>query len=211
MEKRLFNKLIKEEMLSYGFEKTGTRDYAKEAADGITKIIIRVPDETINFAVGVQFKDFGKGYSDYSGKFTKRCMAYGAVPRDLIFAPIADCSQDRVLDMVKNVMNSIDVFLQKGKDAVYENIDQWISSIVMDEKKENDIYAYFGMPLIDPYSDSYILKQIEELYKQGGASMMSLDEYYNHKEHYDKYAERGCTIDIGKEFVKISYDRNSQK
>ena len=79
------------------------------------------------------------------------------------------------------------------------------------EKKENDIYAYFGMPLIDPYSDSYILKQIEELYKQGGASMMSLDEYYNHKEHYEKYAEHGCTIDIEKEFVKISYDRNSQK
>lgn len=197
-------------MLSYGFEKTGTRDYAKEAADGITKIVIRVPDETINFSVGVQFKDFGKEYSDYSGKFSKICMAYSSVPRDLTFAPIADYSEEQVLDMVKNVMNSIDIFLQKGKDAVYENIYAWLYSVI-DERKENDIYAYFGMPLIDPYSDSYILKQIEELYKQGGASMMSLDEYYSHKEHYDKYAEHGCTIDIGKEFVKISYDRNSQE
>lgn len=210
MEKRLFNKLIKEQMLSYGFERTGTRNYAKEAADGITKIVIRVPDETINFSVGVQFKDFGKEYSDYSGRFSKICMAYSGVPRDLTFAPIADCSEERVLDMVKNVMSSIDIFLQKGKAAVYENIDAWLYSVI-DERKENDIYAYFGMPLIDPYSDSYILKQIEELYKQGGASMMSLDEYYNHKEHYDKYAEHGCTIDIGKEFVKISYDRKSQK
>ena len=212
MEKRLFNKLIKEQMLSYGFEKTGTRDYAKEAVDGITKIIVCVPDDSHDFCVGVQFKDFGQKYCDYSGKFSKRCMAYEGIPRQLsLFESAYECSEERIVDMVKNVMNSIDIFLQKGKNAVYENIDQWISSIIMDEKKENDIYAYFGMPLIDPYSDSYILKQIEELYKQGGASMMSLDEYYNHKEHYEKYAEHGCTIDIGKEFVKISYDRNSQK
>jgi hypothetical protein len=206
MEKRLFNKIIKEQMRSYGFEKTGTQDYAKEAADSITKIIVRVPDDAHDFCVGIQFKDFEQEYCDYSGKFSKRCMAYGDLPRQLaLFESAYNCSEERIVDMVKNVMNSIDVFLQKGKDAVYENINQWISTIVMDKKKENDIYAYFGMPLIDPYSDSYILKQVEEFYKHHGKSMMSLDEYYTHKEHYDKYAEHGCQIYIGKEFVTIAY------
>lgn len=47
MEKREFNKIVKQKLLFYGFEKTGPRDYAKEALDGITKIIVQVPDETI--------------------------------------------------------------------------------------------------------------------------------------------------------------------
>ena len=29
-EKREFNKLVKQKLLSYGFEKTGSRDYAKK-------------------------------------------------------------------------------------------------------------------------------------------------------------------------------------
>ena len=52
MDKREFNKIVKQNLLSYGFEKTGSRDYAQEATDGITKIIVQVPDETINFRVG---------------------------------------------------------------------------------------------------------------------------------------------------------------
>ena len=207
MEKRLFNKTIKEQMRSYGFEKIGTQDYAKEALDGTTKIIVRVPDEDHDFCVGVQFKDFGKEYSDYSGKFSRRCMAYSGVPRQFsLFECPYDFSEDRIVDMVKSIMTNIEVFLKKGHEAVRDEIDQWISSVIS-EKQQNDIYAYLGMPLIDPYSDSYTLKQVEEWYKQGGKSMMSLDEYYNHKEHYDKYMEHGCQIDIGKEFVTISYKR----
>ncbi len=207
MNKRLFNKIIKEQMLSYGFEKVGTLDYAKEAADGITKMIVCVPDEDHDFCVGVQFKDFGKAYSDYSGKFSKRCMSYSGVPRQLsLFESTYDCSEDRIVDMVKNVMNSIEVFLQNGRDAVRDEIDKWILSVISEEKK-NDIYAYLGMPVIDPYSEAYILEKVEGWYKCGVKSMMSLDEYYGHKEHYDKYVEHGCQIEIGKEFVTISYKK----
>ena len=130
MEKREFNKIVKQKLLSYGFEKTGPRDYAKEAVDGITKIIVQVPDETINFSVGIQFKDFGKPYTDYSGKFSKRCMAYRGVPRDLTFSPIANCSEDQNIDMVTRVMNSIEIFLQRGRDAIREHLDDWIYSII---------------------------------------------------------------------------------
>ena len=155
MEKREFNKIVKQKLLFYGFEKTGPRDYAKEALDGITKIIVQVPDETINFCVGVQFKDFGKPYTDYSGKFSKRCMAYSGVPRDVTFSPIVNCSEDQIMNMVTAVMNSIEIFLQEGRGAIREHIDEWIYSIISKEK-ENDIYAYFGMPLINPYTLSIV-------------------------------------------------------
>ena len=140
MEKREFNKAVKQKLLSYGFEKTGPRDYAKEALDGITKIIVQVPDETINFCVGVQFKDFGKTYTDYSGKFSKRCMAYSCIPRDLAFTPIANCFEDQLVDMITTLMNSIEIFLQEGKKAIREHIDDWITSVIS-EAKENDIYT----------------------------------------------------------------------
>ena len=63
------------------------------------------------------------------------------------------------------------------------------------------------MPLIDPYSDAYVIEKVEEWYKHGVKSMMTLDEYYSHKEHYDKYKDHGCQVDVGKEFVTISYKR----
>ena len=83
-------------------------------------------------------------------------------------------------------MNSIDVFLQKGKDAVHENIDQWISSIVMDERKENDIYAYFGMSLINPYTKEYQDEWVSQM-RGGGMTVITMSEYLDHKDFYDDF------------------------
>lgn len=204
MENRLFNKIIKREMISYGFEKTGTYDYAKEAVDGITKIVVRAPDQTHGFGIGVQFKDFDKPYTDYSGKVSKICMPYKQQTHLLYDAARFDYSEEVMVNAVRDLMQIIDPFLQRGKDAIRETIDRWVNS-TMGEEKQNDIYAYFDLPLIDPYSDAYIQKQMKK-YIRGMKSMMPLEEYYSHKEHYDKYAEQGCSIDIGEEFVTISYD-----
>ena len=207
MEKRLFNQIIKQQLLSYGFEKTSTQDYAKEATDSMTKLIIRIPDAEHDFCVGVQFKDFDKQYSDYSGKFSKRCMSYSGLPKQFgLFEDPYNSSSERIVDAVKNVVNSIEVFLQNGREAVLKEFELWISSVIS-EKQKNDIYAYFDMPLIEPYSDAYIIEKIEEWYKCGVKSMITLDEYFNHKEHYDKYINYGCQISIGKEFVTISYEQ----
>ena len=193
MEKREFNKIVKQKLLSYGFEKTGSRDYAKEAVDGITKIIVQVPDETINFCVGVQFKDFGKPYTDYSGKFSKRCMAYSGVPRDVTFSPIINCSEDKIIDMVTSVMNSIEIFLQEGKVAIRKHIDEWIYSIISKEK-ENDIYAYFGMPLINPYTKEYQDEWVSQM-RGGGMTVITMSEYLEHKDFYDAFQNYDC-VDV---------------
>ena len=190
MEKREFNKIIKQKMLSYGFEKTGTRDYAKEAPDGITKIIVQVSDETIYFVVGVQFKDFGKTYTDYSGKFSKRCMAYRGIPRELAFTPIANCSETQLVDMITTLMNSIEIFLQKGREAIREHIDEWIDSVIS-EAKENDIYAYFGMPLINPYTKEYQDEWVSQM-RGGGMTVLTMNEYLHHKDFYDAFQNYDC-------------------
>jgi hypothetical protein len=190
MEKREFNKIVKQKLLSCGFEKVGARDYAKEAMDGITKIIVQVPDETMSFCVGVQFKDFGKTYTDYSGKFSKRCMAYRGLPRDLAFTPIVNCSEDQIIDMVTKVMNSIEIFLQEGRNAIREHIDEWIYSVISEEK-ENDIYAYLGMSLKNPYTKEYQDEWVSRM-RGGGMSVLTMKEYLDHKDFYDAFQNYDC-------------------
>ncbi len=171
-------------MLSYGFEKTGTLDYAKEATDGVTKIVVRAPDQTYGFGVGVQFRDFKTDYADYSGKFNKACMYYyvGAL---LQFAAKRDYSEEDMVDAVKTLMEKINIFLQRGKDAIYENIEEWIAQITSDQKK-NDIYAYFGMPLMDPYTKEYQDELVEQM-RGGGMCVLTMNEYLDHKEFYDAF------------------------
>ena len=202
MEKRIFNKTIKQHMLCHGFEKSGTYDYTKESSDGLTKIVVRAPDQTSGFCIGVQFRDFLTDYADYSGKYSKICMSYGQPSPLLHFASHFDYTDDDIVSAVNTLMERVDPFIKGGKAAIRDTMHDWRFGL-FDKQLQNEIYAYFGMPLIDPYSDSYVLKQVEEWYQQGGKSMMSLKEYYDHKEHYDKYAAQGCQIEIGKEFVTI--------
>lgn len=204
MEKRNFNKIIKQLLLSYGFEKIGVFDYVKESVDGVTKVVVRAPDQTYGFCIGIQFKDFLTDYADYSGRFSKICMAYNQPSQLLPFASKFDYSKEDVENAINILIKRIEPFLNSGKKAIRDTINQWTFGL-LSEQRQNDIFSYFKMPLIDPYSDEYILKNIEEWHKQGGKTMMSIDEYENHKEHYDKYTKYGCQISIGKEFVTIAY------
>ena len=45
MEKRLFNKLIKKQMLLYGFEKNDRLNYSKLSSDGTAKLVVRILTE----------------------------------------------------------------------------------------------------------------------------------------------------------------------
>lgn len=206
MEKRIFNKIIKQLLLSYGFEKTGTYDYAKESVDGVTKVVIRAPDQTYGFGIGLQFKDFLTDYADYSGKFSKICMSYNQPSMLLPFASKFDYSKEDVENAINILIKRIEPFLKIGKSVIRDTINEWTFGL-LSEKRQNDIFSYFKMPLINPYSDEYISKQVEDWYKQSGKTMISIDEYENHKEHYDKYTKYGCQISIGKEFVTIEYQQ----
>ena len=186
MEKREFNKIIKQQLLSYGFAKIGTYDYVKEAQDGKTKLIVRAPDQTYGFSVGAQFVDFLTEYADYSGKFNKSCMYYpvGAL---LQFAGRRDYSESEIVGAVKAVIEKIDIFLKNGQNAILDNINDWFFG-VENESRKNGIYAYFDLPLIDPYSKEYQDKRASQM-SGGGMSILPLTEYLQHKDFYDAYKD----------------------
>ena len=90
-------------------------------------------------------------------------------------------------------MNSVDIFLQEGKEAICEHIDEWIYSIISKEK-ENDIYAYFGMPLINPYTKEYQDEWVSQM-RGGGMTVMTMSEYLEHKDFYDAFQNYDC-VDV---------------
>ena len=150
-------------MLSYGFTKTGVLDYAKECGDGITKIILRAPDMINGFGMGVQFRDFG----EFDGKSTHMCMTYPKFSSVLYSAARKEYTEEEIVNGIKLIMDEIAIYLNEGKIAIQGNIEQW-SFGVCSEKQKNEVYAYFGMSLLDPYSDEYIKKHIEDWLSQGG-------------------------------------------
>ncbi len=131
-------------------------------------------------------------------------MSYNQPSPLLPFASHHDYSEKDIESAIKTLIGRIDPFLKGGKIAIRDRINEWTFGL-LSEKRQNDIFSYFKMPLIDPYSDDYILKHIEEWHKKGGRTMISIDEYESHKEHYNKYAKCGCQISIDKEFVTIAY------
>ena len=112
-------------------------------------------------------------------------MAYSGVLRDVTFSPIAYCSEEQIMNMITTVMNSIEIFLQEGKEAIHKYIDDWIYSIISEEKK-NDIYAYFGMPLINPYTNEYQNEWVSQM-RGGGMTVITMSEYLEHKDFYDDF------------------------
>lgn len=189
MDKRQFNKIIKKEMLSYGFTKTGPTEYAKDCEDGKTKIVMRTP-EYVGFTIGAQFAD----YDPYTGKIAGTRVLYCA--HDLLLRSVAinDYSEEEIATAVKTVMEDIEVYLAGGKEAIAANLDKWVLDHP-DERVQNENFAYFGLPTVDPYSESYMLDKIDDI-KRGGFILVSGEEYLSHKEFYDEYAAHGCKLEI---------------
>lgn len=190
MDKRQFNKIIKREMLSYGFTKTGTTEYARDCKDGLTKIVIRTP-EFVGFAIGAQFADYGV----YNGKIAgTRVMFKTAHELLLRSVAINEYSEEEIGLAVKMVIDEIAIYLEGGKEAIAANLDRWILEHPY-ESVQNENYVYFGKPAIDPYSESYMLDKIADI-KRGGFISVGGEEYQAHKEFYDRYADHGCEVKV---------------
>ena len=205
MEKRAFNKVLKQRLLENGFEKTGRACYAREAADGITKIVIRAPDYDFGSGIGIgaQFRDFLTDYADYSGKSSRISMAYHKPSSLLPFPARRDYTEGDIDDAVALMMEWITPFLVGGKNEIRSRIDEWTFGL-LDEKKKNEMLSYMGLPVIDPYCDEYIIDKVKNFYDQRSFASMPLEEYEAHKDHYDRYALYGCKVEISGGRVYIS-------
>lgn len=192
MDKRLFNKIIKKQMLAHGFTKTGSSEYAKDCKDGKTKIVIRTP-EYVGFTIGAQFADYGV----YNGKIAGTRVLFKTA-HSLLLRSVAinDYSEEEITTAVKTVVDEIAICLEGGKEAIVANLDQWMLDDP-NERVQNENYIYFGKPAIDPYSESYMLDKIADI-KRGGFIVIGAEEYQAHKEYYDGYANHGCAVEVDK-------------
>ena len=192
MEKRLFNKIIKQQLLLYGFEKNDNRNYSKLSLDGTVKLVVRVPNGKNGFIVGAQFLDFG----EYNGIISSCIMKYYEYETLLCFPDIHNYSEPDIVNSVNTVITGIKPYLDNGKRHIKDHIDNWCFGAFSD-KIRNDVMNYFGLPTIDPYSNEYMLQNIERI-KRGGFIQISFQEYDNHRDYYDKYLNHGCYFSFDK-------------
>ena len=201
MEKRLFNKIIKQYLTDRGFEKTASNDYAISSRDGAAKFILRTPDQTQGFLLGVQFPNYG----EYTGTFAKAVMKNFLYESMLCFAKSRDYSQQDILNALDAVWNGIQPYLQGGKDAIRECLDDWVFGAFSD-KVRNEILLYLGSDTIDPYSKDYLLEKADAM-QSGGMMTMPLAEYATHKDFYDQFTDYGgmITIEVASQTVRIHF------
>ncbi len=186
MEKRFFNKIIKEQMLSYGFVKNDSLNYSKRSSDETVQFVVRVPDGKMGFVIGAQFPDFG----EYNGKISKCIMKYYEYETLLCFPENRNYSESDIVDAVNTVIAGLAPYLENGKQHIKNHIDDWCFG-VFDDKERNDVWSYFGLPTIDPYSIEYMIENIERI-QRGGFILISSQEYKDHKDYYDEYLNHGC-------------------
>lgn len=186
MEKRLFNKIIKQQMLFYGFEKNDNLNYSILSLDGTTKFVVRIPNGKNGFIIGAQFLDFG----EYTGIISDCIMKYYEYEELLVFPNVREYSQIDIVNAVNTVIAAIKPYINKGKQQLKEHINNWVFGAFSD-KERNDVLSYLGLPVIDPYSDEYMIQNIEKI-ARGGFVCISLKEYEDYKDYYNKYLNHGC-------------------
>lgn len=201
MEKCQFNSMIKQYLVLRGFEKTAPNDYAISVKDGVTKLILRAPDQTRGFIIGVQFSDYG----EYTGTFSKTVMKNFEYEDLLCFAKSRDYSEQDILSALNTVFTGTQPYLAQGKAAIRKRIGQWVLGAFSD-KMQTEILVYLGLPTINPYSKEHMIEQLYRT-KNGGALSFPLEEYLSHKEHYDLYAGHGgsITVDEKDQQVRIHF------
>lgn len=184
-------------MCSHGFEKTGPLDYCKLSEDGETKIIVRSPNMINGFYIGAQFADYG----EYDGTFKKSRIRYYEHELLLCNAGTEEYSDSDIGEAVKAVVDGIGIYIMHGKKAIRDNVDQWVFG-VFNDRERNDILICLGLEPIDPYGIPYLVETVERI-KHGGFCSMTYDEYYSHKDYYDKYCEYGCEISFHPNIQKV--------
>ncbi len=201
-DKRTFNKQIKNHLTEHGFTPHRNRkDYFIDCDDGLTRLVIRVPDGVHGVFIGAQFADRW----ELTGNFSDTVARWYVCETVLNGAMVMDYTEADIAVGLSQVTDALGPYITGGKDEVaahlndfYTNdLDNW--TVVGQEHSEqavDELLVYFGFPPVDPYSDSYFHYTLSHLRTSGGTVCMSIEEYMAHKAFYDRYTEQGCTISI---------------
>ncbi len=209
-DKRTFNKIIKEHFTSLGYTMHKNReDYYIDCPDGITRIVVRIPNGIQGFVVGAQFAD----WKPLTGKFNNILVVFDVGSLVLIGASVRDYSEDDIKAGAETITDALAPYVIGGKEAIRANTndfyedepDRWgVPARNMNEKWANEMQEYFKFPTVEVYSDKYRESHAKRL-RECTAMTCSVDmeAYLEHKEHYDGYAQLGCTVEPMEDSVWI--------
>lgn len=203
MKKSVLQKPIKELITSKGFEHIKANDYAVQAGDGVTKLILRIPSgkNGKGFVLAAQFYDFGAFDGDFSNSFMKQYdFAY-----ELAYGESREYSESEITEATERVLNKYERYIENGATAIKERLDEWTFGD-LNEQVRDAVQRYFGVKGIDPYSNEYQAEKAEDLKNNGGAIIASLQEYNSHKDFYDSYEQYGARIVVNERNESVMID-----
>ena len=204
MKKSIIQNPIKQILINNGFEHVKNNDYMLLSKDQKTKLILRIPDgkNGNGFILAVQFSDFGS----FDGMFSNAVMKQFDFAYDLAYGESQEYSEKDIIEVTERVMRTYDCYISHGKNAIKEHLNEWTFGD-FNEQIKSDIQLYFGLSTIDPYSKDYQVYNANQMKKNGGTIVLSIQEYLQHKEFYDSYEEYGAKIinDTNIESITISF------
>ena len=197
MNKREFNKRIKNYMLSHGFQKSNSYDYWILCEDKVTKIVIGAPNFKRGFYIGAQFGDYGS----FSGIYKESTITYFEYEMLLCWASVNEYTEEDIDQAVCKVVSGLQNYIAGGKQEIAKNVDQWCIS-PFNHQKRNAILQCLGLPPIDPYSEAYFNETLQTFDGKGGGIVISYEEYHAHENYYKKFEEYGFKIIIPSDTTK---------
>ena len=188
MEKRHFNKIIKQAFAANGLQQSKRGEYAVISVQRDYYVIIKTPDMIKGFIIGIMPADI-----ESTPDFKETWLRYYGLELELCFAVRRDYSDDEIEESVKKAITTAEAFSKSGKDGIVDNINEWM--FTGGEPKKNDIRIWLGLPAVDPYSSEYLEEQVD-LLKRGGFARISFNEFSAHESFYRKFEEYGFRIII---------------
>jgi len=204
MKKSVLQKPIKVALFARGFEHVKGDNYAIISGDN-TKFILRIPDGNKGFILGAQFSDIGM----FDGALAHSEMQQYDHAYELAYGKIKEYTEDEIISATEQVLSDYEPYFQNGADEIGRRIDEWTFGD-LDERVRDRLLRYFGKPGIEPYSDEYLVKTVEE-HANGGMLILTEEEYSFHRSFYDRYKEHGAEIATndksGEVLIKFSAER----
>ncbi len=200
-DKRAFNKALKEHMTAQGYTMHKNRkDYFIDCPDGVTRLVVRVPDGIHGVFIGAQFADRGA----FSGNFSETAVRWYICETVLGGAAVNDYSPEDIAAGLRQVTDTLAPYVVGGRaeivahlnDFFGNDLDRWVvAGREVDEHRVDGWLTYFGFPPVDPYGDAYFAYELEGfLAWQGRTRVFSMEEYEAHRDYYDRSVKEGCSL-----------------
>ncbi len=198
MKKAELQKPIRPVIEKYGFQHVNGDDFAYLSSDLKTKFCLRIPNGKKGFILGAQFADFGL----FDGILSHSAMQQFDHAYDLAYGSTKDYSVDEIVAATERVCIDYEPYFINGKEEIRRRVNDWTFGD-LDECVRNALLLYLGQNGIDPYSEAYFQSVIEQLSRNGGMLVLTMNEYRDHEAFYNRYTDFGAKIELMEKANKV--------